>query len=127
LACRCDPPIRYKTFEEKLTDVALATRLLEDTATAFGDLSVVVSTDSDFTPAIDAAIRIAPSRPVLIACPPGRVSPRLLNPAVTAFPISETFLKNSQLPDSIDGPHRWTASQASGLQPAGSLEVRRRT
>jgi hypothetical protein len=103
--CRCQPPIRYRTFEEKLTDVALASRLLEDTATGFGDLSVIVSTDSDFVPAIDAATRIAPSRPILIACPPGRVSPRLLNPAVTAFPISEAFIKDSQLPECIEGPH----------------------
>ena len=103
--CQCNPPIRYKTFEEKLSDVALASKLLEDTATGFGDLSVVVSTDTDFYPAFDAAVRIAPDRPVLIACPPGRVSPRQLNPAVAAFSISEEFIKTSQLPERIEGPH----------------------
>jgi hypothetical protein len=27
--CRCNPPTRYRTYEEKLTDVALASALLE--------------------------------------------------------------------------------------------------
>ncbi|MDX6242008.1 MAG: hypothetical protein QOG10_6879 [Kribbellaceae bacterium] len=105
--CQCDPPTRYRTYEEKLTDVALASALLEDTATGFGDLTVVVSTDTDFTPAIDAALRIAPARPLYLACPPGRVSPRNLNPGVTPFLIPDRHLQNAQLPTQVaSGPGR---------------------
>jgi hypothetical protein len=70
-------------------------------------LTVVVSTDTDFTPAIDAALRIAPARPLYLACPPGRVSPRNLNPGVIPFLIPDRHLQNAQLPTQVaSGPGR---------------------
>ncbi|MFA1540249.1 NYN domain-containing protein [Actinomadura monticuli] len=100
--CRCQPPQqRYRTYEEKLTDVALATEMVRDAALGNGELSLLVSTDTDFLPAIQASLELAPTRPILVACPPGRGSPSRFDGMVTSFPIREEHLKASLLPDSV--------------------------
>lgn len=44
--------VKVKKTEEKGSDVALASHMVSDAATAKADLIVIVSTDSDFEPAI---------------------------------------------------------------------------
>lgn len=114
--CECDPPKEFKTYEEKLTDVALASAMVRDAAVGHGDITVLVSTDTDFQPAIRACLELAPARPILIACPPGRHSPREnFGGRVTAFAIKEEHLAAAQLPDKVtaaDGriyirPDKW--------------------
>lgn len=101
-AWHCDCPREYRTFEEKLTDVALASAMIEDAANGFGDASVLVSTDSDFQPAIAASLRIAPNRPIFVACPPGRLGQgSAFGSSVTPFLIEEDYLKASLLPDMV--------------------------
>jgi hypothetical protein len=50
--CACDPPRDFRTYEEKLTDVALGVTMVKDTAQGYGDLSVLITIDTDLTPAI---------------------------------------------------------------------------
>ncbi|MGW5360984.1 NYN domain-containing protein [Actinopolymorpha pittospori] len=103
-AWHCDCPREYRTYEEKLTDVALASTMIEDAANGYGDATVLVSTDSDFNPAIEAVLRVAPTRPVFIACPPGRLKQAAhFGSAVTPFHIDEAYLKSSLLPDMVTG------------------------
>lgn len=105
--CECDPPKKYRTYEEKLTDVALAAAMVEDAARGVGDLSLLVSTDTDFHPAIAASLRLAPDRPVMVACPPGRVGPKHdFDGRVQAFPIREEHLRASLLPEVVHGSGR---------------------
>ncbi|MFD1540670.1 NYN domain-containing protein [Nonomuraea guangzhouensis] len=107
--CECDPPQTFHTFEEKLTDVALAVAMTMDAASGYGDMSVLVSTDTDFRPAVEASLQLAPARPILIACPPGRVGPKHdFSGQVIAFAIPEEHLEASLLPDEVTGPDRRT-------------------
>jgi uncharacterized LabA/DUF88 family protein len=97
--CRCDPVREFRTYQEKLTDVALATDLVRDVARGVGDTSVLVSTDTDFHPAIEACLQLAPDRRVFIGYPPGRHSPRNdFDGRVTAFLIPEEHFAAAQLP-----------------------------
>jgi hypothetical protein len=102
--CDCDPVREYQTYEEKLTDVALGVTMVKDTAQRYGDRSVLITTDTDLTPAIHAAAELAPDRPIYLACPPGRQPPRIrLPPNVTSFLISRDHLAASLLPDAVPG------------------------
>jgi len=74
--CGCEPSREYRTYEEKLTDVALGVSLVKDAAQSYGDLSVLITTDTDLMPALAAAAELAPERPIYVACPPGRREPR---------------------------------------------------
>ena len=114
--CACDPPREFRTYEEKLTDVALGVAMVKDTAQGYGDLSVLITTDTDLTPAITAAADLAPDRPIYLACPPGRQPPRISHPRnVTSFLISRDHLAASLLPDTVPGrqgvvyhrPEKW--------------------
>ncbi|MGH3568531.1 MAG: NYN domain-containing protein [Pseudonocardia sp.] len=114
--CHCDPVREFRTYEEKLTDVALGVALVKDAAQGYGDLSVLVTTDSDLNPAIVASYELAPDRPIILACPPGRQPPtKRLPPNVTSFLISREHLVAAQLPDTVAGagqrlyqrPEKW--------------------
>ncbi|MCP3799354.1 NYN domain-containing protein [Allokutzneria sp. A3M-2-11 16] len=59
--CGCEPPVAFRTYEEKLTDVALAVSMVKDAAEGYGDTSVLISTDSDLNPAIIATAEISHS------------------------------------------------------------------
>lgn len=105
--CQCDPPREFRTCEEKLTDVALATAMVADAAEGLGDCSLLISTDTDFQPAIGACLRVAPSRQIIVACPPGRVGPKHdFDGRVQAFPIREEHLRKSLLPDVVAAESR---------------------
>lgn len=113
--CLCDPPREFRTYEEKLTDVALATAMVADAGAGMGDCSLLVSTDTDFQPAVEACLRLAPTRRIIVACPPGRVGPKHdFEGRVQAFPIREEHLRNSLLPDLVEAgghvhrrPEKW--------------------
>ncbi|MEV6983943.1 hypothetical protein AB0M95_22165 [Sphaerisporangium sp. NPDC051017] len=85
--------------------MALAVAMTMDAASRYGDMSLLVSTDTDFRPAVEASLRLAPSRPVMIACPPGRVGPKYdFSEQVLAFAIPEKHLQSSLLPDVVSTP-----------------------
>lgn len=115
--CSCAPrAYAYGTFEEKLTDVALATEMVSDAALGVGDQSLLISTDTDFLPALQASRHLAPDRKIYLAAPPGRRRPALFEGLVTAFQIYEQHLAASLLPDEITTaagkallrPEKWT-------------------
>jgi hypothetical protein len=121
--CSCDPPREYRTYEEKLTDVALGVAMVKDAAQGHGDLSVLITTDTDLTPAITAAATLAPDRPIYLACPPGRQPPRTSYPRnVTSFLISRDHLAASLLPDVVPGRREWsTTAPTSGSKSDKSI------
>jgi len=76
IRCGCDRcPDRSEHFfsgsEEKRTDVAIAARMIEDTATGVCQKVVLVSGDSDLVPAIQCVRRISPNSKVLVYVPAG--------------------------------------------------------
>jgi uncharacterized LabA/DUF88 family protein len=100
--CQC--PRTYRSFEEKETDVGIGAMMVADAALQVGDVSLFVSADTDFVPAVRAVGLVAPTRPVYIALPPGNTgaSSRLTAfPNVSSFFINESTLRNAQLPAAV--------------------------
>jgi uncharacterized LabA/DUF88 family protein len=88
-------------YEEKETDVNIATALIEDAVEDRYDTAILVSGDSDLRPAIAAVNRLRPGKRIVAAFPPGRHS-RVLGRAVDAYiPISHTKVRNAQLPPMV--------------------------
>jgi uncharacterized LabA/DUF88 family protein len=88
-------------YEEKETDVNIATALIEDAVEDRYDTAILVSGDSDLRPAVAAVKRLRPGKGVIAAFPPGRHS-RVLVRAVDAYiPISHAKVRNAQLPGMI--------------------------
>jgi len=100
----CGCPRRFRSYEEKETDVALGAAMVEDAAAGYGDLSLLVSADSDFAPAVRSIKRLSPARPVLLAMPPGNLKPHKRFVDVGYFNINETALRHSQLPETVLDP-----------------------
>jgi uncharacterized LabA/DUF88 family protein len=88
-------------YEEKETDVNIATALIEDAVEDRYDTAILVSGDSDLRPAVAAVKRLRPGKRIIAAFPPGRHS-RVLVRAVDAYiPISHTTVRNAQLPPMV--------------------------
>jgi uncharacterized LabA/DUF88 family protein len=88
-------------YEEKETDLNIATALIEDAVEDRYDTAILVTGDSDLRPAVAAVKRLRPGKRIIAAFPPGRHS-RVLVRAVDAYiPISHTKVRNAQLPSII--------------------------
>lgn len=72
-------PNRFKTFEEKQTDVNLAINLIRNIINDTCDTSIIVSADSDIIPAIELAKEIKPDHKIYCHFPPKRHSVDLQN------------------------------------------------
>lgn len=95
---------RWRSYEEKETDVAIAVGLVEDAASRAFDTALVVSADSDLCPAIRAVRRVHPDAKVVAAFPPARRSDDLRRAVDAAFTIAERKLRASLLPVDVKAP-----------------------
>jgi uncharacterized LabA/DUF88 family protein len=92
-------------YEEKETDVSLSVSLLEDGINGLYDMALIVSADSDMTPAVRALKRLAPGVRVVAAMPPNRNSAGLTAACDAAMPIGIAKVRQAQLPQTVmDGP-----------------------
>lgn len=91
-------------YEEKMTDVNIATQLLLDACDDLFDVALVVSGDSDLSTPIQRVLKRFPNRRVVIAFPPKRFSAQLKNCASGALFIGEDKFRKSQLPNQITKP-----------------------
>ncbi|MFC9127268.1 NYN domain-containing protein [Streptomyces sp. NPDC057099] len=96
--CACIPSRVYRTYEEKATDVAIGSRLVEDSALGASDVALIISADTDLVPAVESARRVDPNRAIYLALPPGNMSPSANFAGVGYFNINETALRACQLP-----------------------------
>ncbi len=95
----------WHTFEEKMTDVNIATELLGDAQDDAFDTAIIISGDSDLSGPISALRRRYPYKRVVVAFPPNRISLRLRKAASSCFRIGRRKFADSQLPDSILMPN----------------------
>lgn len=103
-------------YEEKETDVNIATSLVSDAARRLSDSALIISADSDLTPAVKAARRLHPSLFVAAAFPPKRFSAELNKLMLGSFHISPAKIRQSQLPQTVHDasgrfysrPAKWT-------------------
>ncbi|MDR2689733.1 MAG: NYN domain-containing protein [Azoarcus sp.] len=88
-------------YEEKMTDVNIAMQLLTDAFDDHFDTALVISADSDLTTPMRQVRARFPAKRVIVAQPPGRSSFQLAQAASAIFTISETKLRQSQLPAQV--------------------------
>ena len=63
--CGCN-----ERLTEKMTDVKIAVRMLEDAIDGVFDRAYLISSDVDLMPGIDAGLRRAPRSQVIVVLPP---------------------------------------------------------
>jgi uncharacterized LabA/DUF88 family protein len=110
--CAC--PTTYVSYEEKETDVALGVAMVEDAARGIGEMTVLVSADSDLIPAIEATKRIDATRPIYLAMPPSRARGASRFQGIGIFGVSKPALRAAQMPDVVTDP----ATGLSYVRPA---------
>jgi len=87
---------------EKKSDVNIAVKLITDAIDDLYDSAVVISADSDLTPAIDTIKTHFPKKRVLLFFPPKRSSLSLKNAChVCCGVLNKTTISRSQLPDVV--------------------------
>lgn len=91
----------WRTHEEKMTDVCIATEMLTDAFTDGYDAALVVSGDSDLVPPIMAIRRLFPGKRIVVALPPARHSAQLKRAAHASFVIGKAKLRASQFPEDV--------------------------
>ena len=87
---------------EKMTDVNIAVELIADAVQDAYDTALLISGDSDLTPAIRKVKELFPRKRVIVAFPPARYSQRLAQAADGYLVIGRAKLSASQLPDRIE-------------------------
>lgn len=92
---------RWRTFEEKMTDVNIATALLMDAFDDRFDTALIISGDSDLTTPVRCVRDRFPGKRLVVAFPPERHSDQLRRTAHAAFSIGETKLRRNQLPPTV--------------------------
>lgn len=95
---KCKIPIEEHT--EKKTDVNIAVELLTDSYANAFDTALLITGDSDLSPAVEKAIKIFNKR-VVVAFPPNRNSNSLAKAASYSFIIGRGKFSKSQFPDTI--------------------------
>jgi len=92
---------QWNGYEEKMTDVNIAVKLLADAFEDRFDTALLVSADSDLTTPVQQVLHRFPERRVVIAQPPGRNSGSLCLAASGYFTIGEEKFRRAQLPACI--------------------------
>lgn len=92
---------RWRTYEEKETDVNIAVAMLEDGVNEVFDTAIVLSADSDLRPAVRTLGRLRPQKRVIAVFPPRRRSDDLRQAVHASFTLGDAIIRQSQLPVTI--------------------------
>lgn len=90
---------RHTQYEEKETDVAIAVKLIELFVSNECDTAVIITGDTDISPAIRALKRMFPEANVCFAFPYGRRNRELSHLVKLSIQITKEAYKSHQLPD----------------------------
>ncbi len=95
--------IVHHTFEEKETDVKIATKMISDVVNDICDISILVSADSDLIPPIEFIRNFKPTHKIYVYFPPARFSSNLNAIANNTKKLdgSNIAFANAQLPNEI--------------------------
>lgn len=100
-------------YEEKMTDVNIAVQLLTDAYEDRFDTALLISADSDLTVPVQQITNRFPGKRVIVCQPPGRNSSQLCKAASASLTISETKLRQSQLPATVKKPDGYLLQRPS--------------
>jgi uncharacterized LabA/DUF88 family protein len=92
---------RYKTFEEKETDINIAVTMLLEAANDTFDKALLFSGDSDMIAGVKALKRLAPHKHIQAVIPIGRSSIDLATTCHSSAKIKRHHLERNQLPPDI--------------------------
>lgn len=97
----------HHTFEEKETDVKIATTMIGDVVNNRCDISILVSADSDLISPIDFIRNYKPQHKIFVYFPPNRFSSNLNGLANSTKKLdgSSLIFAKSLLPDSVTLPN----------------------
>jgi uncharacterized LabA/DUF88 family protein len=88
----------WNEYEEKMSDVKLATELLRDAFKDEFETALIITGDGDLVPPIAAVKEEFPDKKVVIVFPPERDNPRLTEVADESFRLGRGRLAKCQLP-----------------------------
>jgi uncharacterized LabA/DUF88 family protein len=88
-------------FEEKMTDVNIATEMLVDAFENRFDTALLISADSDLVGPINAIKKNFPQKRIIVFFPPKRSSLALKNAADIQLSIGHGLLAQSQFPNKV--------------------------
>lgn len=94
LCKKCNEP--FETFEEKKTDVAIASKIIELAAKSMCDVVAIVSGDTDLIPAMELAKEINSDIRIIVIFPYRRTNDELKKYADQTFSIKPQKYNNSQ-------------------------------
>jgi len=95
----------WREYEEKMSDVRIASELLRDAFLNRFDTAILVSADGDLQPPIDIIKEEFPKKKLVIAFPPERDNPHLKNIVNSYFRIGRGRISKCQLPLKITKPN----------------------
>jgi len=90
---------RFIKYEEKETDVALGSKLLEVFFTDECDIAILITGDTDLAAAVVTAERLFPEKNILFMFPFARKNKELKNLVKESFKIKGKQYINNQFPD----------------------------
>lgn len=114
LTCHnCRSP--FQTFEEKQTDVLIATKMIRDVVQGNCDVTMLVSADSDLIPPLDFIREINPMHKIVVLFPPNRHSFDLTNKANAVIQLERHGDKfnRSILPRAVTLPNGYVCARPS--------------
>jgi NYN domain-containing protein len=91
----------YPVQQEKMTDVNIASELLEDAFRDGFDMAVLISADSDLIAPVKTVRRLFPQKRIIVASPPGRFSFDLTKAAHAYLRIGHGTIEKSQFPEEL--------------------------
>ncbi len=92
---------RYQTYEEKRTDVNIAITMLKLAMLGQYEKAILISGDSDLTPAIKAVRETRPKIKITTVVPIGRTGKALINASDSDLNMKESHLRKSLLPREV--------------------------
>ncbi len=95
--CGC----RWVRFEEKMTDVNIATQLLIDSYNNRFDTAILVSADSDLCPPVSEIRQRFPDKKIVAVFPPGKRSMHMQSFASAYMVLWKEKIAAAQFPDEI--------------------------
>lgn len=96
----------WTAYEEKQSDVSFCIQLLEDAVARVFDVALLITADSDMTPAVKAVRRQRPDAKLVALFPPARASGDLQRAVHASFRIGDAKIRQSQLPETVHTPAR---------------------
>jgi uncharacterized LabA/DUF88 family protein len=94
----------WRTHEEKMTDVQIATEMLDDAYDDRFHTALVLTADSDLVPPMRSIRRRFPRKRIVVCFPPGRTSVQLQKAAHASLEVPVGNLDAAQLPDEVTKP-----------------------